>query len=194
MEGGVRSGDRMIDIELSLRGLEEVMSRLSAVPGAIEKAQRLAIGRVLESLRTEAKRGVTGEYHAKGGDVLRSITLRKRANGGELISRGKRKSLAEYKLTAKKPGKRKKVLLGAVRRTGLKVLDRAFLLRPHEGGKYYPYVRVGPGRRDIKALISPAISQLVGSQRVSPEMLQRAQEVFVERVRYESMRMIGALR
>ena len=184
-----------MNIMISSPALERANNALSHIKGAFPRAVASAANRTLEGLRTDAVSETKNHYFAKSGDIRKTLTL-KRASAanlsGAMVSKGSRRSLAEYKLTPSAPRKgRRTALKGAVKRDGLKSLGDAFLVRL--GGKYRPYSRTGTGRWSIEPLISPAIPQIIKNEETVKAMEKGAEQRFSKRLDHEVMRMLGAL-
>lgn len=182
----------MINININSQGLERAQKLLSHIPGAINKAHKSALARTLQFMKTRAAQLGTQKYHAKSSEIKRTITIKKNNLSGQIISRGTRKSLADYYITPRKitPGKKQKQLHGAVKRNGVKSLGSAFLVK--SGGKFTPFIRVGKGRWDIKKLISPAIPQILANEEITEQLSQDALAKYNERLNHEVMRQIFA--
>ncbi|MBQ7560968.1 MAG: phage tail protein [Synergistaceae bacterium] len=183
----------MINIQIGSAGVERAKKLLAHIPKAFSKAQSAAIARTLDHMKTRAAQLASSKYYAKSGEIKRAITVQKKGqNAGAMISRGARKSLADYKISPAKQklGRRQGKLRGAVKKDGgLKNLGKAFLIP--SGGRYLPYIRVGRGRWDIKRLMSPAIPQIIGNEEITQELSQEAGRYFDGRLRHEVMRQLG---
>lgn len=180
-------------VSISAEALERANAALKHINGAFPKAVASATNRTLEGMRTDAVNETKGRYFAKPGEIRKTLTLKRASTGnlgGAMVSRGGRKSLAEYRLTPSKPSKGK-TIMGAVKQGGMKSLGDAFLI--NRGGKYRPYRRTGPGRRDIEPLISPAIPQIIKNEETVKVMEQGAAERFEKRLDHEVLRLLGAL-
>ena len=187
-----------MNIAVSAPALERANNALRHIKGAFPRAVALATNRTLEGLRTDAVSETKGRYFVKAGDVRKTLTLKRASAGnmaGAMVSKGSRRSLAEYKLTPTAPGKgRRTALKGAVKNDGLKSLgNNVFLIRLGAAGRYWPYIRTGKGRWDVKALISPAIPQIIKNEETVKIMRQKAAERFEKRLDHEMLRLLGAL-
>ena len=184
-----------MNITVSAPALERANNALRRISGAFPRAVANATNRTLEGLRTDAVSETKDRYFVKAGDVRKTLTLKKANSAnmaGVMLSRGARKSLAEYKLTPTAPRKgRQAALKGAVKRDGLKSLGNAFLVR--RGGKYRPYIRTSSGRWGIEPLISPAIPQIIKNEEAVKLMEQKAGQRFEKRLDHEVLRLLGAL-
>ncbi|MBR1438793.1 MAG: hypothetical protein IJ587_09690 [Synergistaceae bacterium] len=161
-----------------------------------------ATNRAGEHFKTIMLRETSETYYVKQKDVRSSLTL-KRAYGRDsfnftLISKGKRHSLGDYKISPTHPKSGNSLIYGAVKREGgLKPLQHrgddkptGFLMK-RAGGKYFPYYRVESGRKGIRAYISPSIPQLMRNERNVEMAKIEAQEVFEKRLDYELAKQWG---
>ena len=184
-----------MNIMISAPALERANNALRHISGAFPRAVASAANRTLEGVRTDAVSETKGRYFAKPGDIRKTLTLKRASAGnlaGAVVSRGTRKSLADYKLTPTAPRKgRHTALKGAVKRDGLESLGNAFLVR--RGGKYRPYSRTGTGRWNIEPLISPAIPQIIKNEETVKVIEKGAEERFSKRLDHEVLRLLGAL-
>ena len=179
---------------ISAEGLERANAVLKHIKGAFPRAVASTTNRVLEGMRTDAVAETKGRYFAKPSDIRKTITLKK-ANAGNLtgamVSRGARKTLADYQLLPKSPKKSMKGLQGAVKTDGLKNIYSGFLVR--RGGKYKPYIRTGSGKWGIQSINSPAIPQILKNEETIAFLEKKASERFEKRIDHEVIRLLGLL-
>ena len=117
---------------------------------AVDEAEREAVHGFRIAVNSEsAVKETHKKYFVGAKDVRASISFRK-ANAsnliGAMVSKDKRHSLADYKLTPNtpKPGG-KTALKGAVKtKGGLRKLRKAFLVK-RAGGRYVPFYRLHSG-------------------------------------------------
>lgn len=180
----------MITVKLDTSGITQAIKLLAHIPGAYDRAANRALKRAMEAMKAETVRSGTAKYHIKAGEVRKTLTITPGSRGSmRLVSRGERKSLADYYMTPKRPGKHNKGIKAAVKRTGIKSLRGAFLVNIR--GRYLPFVRVGRGKWDIRHLSSVAVPQIAGNEEVSQQVTDRGAEVFSERLNHEVMRELG---
>lgn len=181
----------MIKIEANTQGLEQAIKLLRNTPKKLNLAQRSALSRTVSHMKTRLAQLGNEKYYAKSSEIKKSLSVKTGYNLGQVISRGKKKSIADYYLSPRKQklGRRQGKLRGAVKRDGIKSLGKAFLVPL--GGKYYPYVRVGKGRWDIKRLISPAIPQILGNQEITERLTGETLKFYNQRLNHEIMRQLG---
>lgn len=187
----------MINISVGAdEALQRAKKNLAHVKGGFQRAVTSSLNRVIEGMRTDAARETKERYFISAGDVRKTLSLRKAGAGNlsaGLKSRGRRRSLADYKLTSKSPKSGvKNILRGAVKRDGgLKTLNNGFLIR--SGGGYRPFYRTGRGRYDFKPFISPAVPQLLKNEAIVQKLQDNAASRFEKRLNHEVLRLIGAL-
>lgn len=187
----------MITIQISNEGLERANATLKSMREKLPSAISRTVNRTMDGLRTDAVSETHERYFVKAKDVRSSLTFKKATSGnlmGEMISRGKRHSLADYQLTPSTPRKGKKIQLkGAVKREGgLKSLGPAFLVK-RSGGKYFPFYRIGKGKWKMNSLISPSMPQIIKNEETVKAIEKGAEERFSKRLDHEVMRLIGML-
>lgn len=190
----------MISFQIANSGLTQAIHELGKIQKVLPNAIARAVNRTMDGMRTDAVRGTTARYFVKGKDVRASILFRKATGGnlmGAMVSKGKRHSLADYKLTpsAPSPGKRPNIK-GAVKKAGgLKPLHHAFLVK-RAGGRYFPYYRIGYDsgnrqRAEIRSYISPSMPQIIKNEETVREMELGARERFEKRLNHEIMHLLG---
>lgn len=190
----------MINIEVSNESLSRAYKQLSQVQSKCPQAVARAVNRTMDGMRTDAVRGTTAKYFVKSSAVRASLSFRKAAPGnlmGAMISRDKRHSLADYKLTPTTPTKGKRPnIKGAVKKAGgLKPLSRAFMVK-RGGGRYFPYYRIGydSGNRqrgEIRSYISPSMPQIIKNEETVKTIQEGAQDRFSKRLDHEVVRILG---
>ena len=177
----------MLSIKINEQDLLRAKNLLAHIPKAYNQAVKSALGRTLESMRTEAVKKTSELYNIKSSVVRKSFQLEK--SRGLLISRGPRLKIVDYKFTPNRP--RAKNYMGAVRKNGLKNFPSAFIIRQGGAQKDYPYIRVGKKRWDIKAIFSPAVPQILQNPETISAIEEKAGEVFSQRLNHEVMRALG---
>ena len=183
-----------MNISISAEGLERANSALKHINGAFPRAISSTVNRVLEGMRTDVIAGTKSRYFVKPSDIRKTITLKKTSSGnlsGTMISKGSRKSLADYRLIPKAPKKGMRGLQGAVKQDGMKNISEGFLVK--RGGKYKPYLRTGLGKWSIQSIISPAIPQIIKNDETVKIMEENASERFEKRLDHEVMRILRLL-
>jgi hypothetical protein len=181
----------MIEIEHSQ--LERARRVLRGIDNGFARAVSGALNRASSGFVSDMTRETCSRYHVKASEVRRALSVR-RAGVNSLVSavvaRGRRRSLADYKLLPASPNRRRE-LQGAVKKDGLKPLGaRAFLVE--RGGRYLPYVRKRDG--GVEPFISPSIPQIVKNEETVAEAERGAAARFRKRLDHEILRLLGGLR
>ncbi|MBR0253014.1 MAG: hypothetical protein IJQ57_06660 [Synergistaceae bacterium] len=164
-----------------------------------------ATNRAGENFKTVIMRETARTYYTRQKDIKDSLTLRKAYGQNSfnftLISKGKRHSLRDYKISPTHPRKGGHTLIyGAVKREGgLKPLKHrgedkpiGFLVKG-AGGKYYPFYRIGQGKNKIKGYMSPSIPQLMKNKISVFRATLEAQKTFEKRLEHELFQQWGLI-
>ena len=196
----------MLHIQITNNALERANRALWRILSESPKAVARAVNRTMDGLRTDAVQETAKRYFMKPSELRaekgkKYFSFRKATAGnlmGEMLVKGKRQSLANYKLTPSVPKPGAKVQLkGAVKREGgLKPL-KGFLIR-RASGKYFPFYRIGYSKNDrergeIRAYISPSIPQIVKNEETIQAIEQGAEERFAKRLDHEYLHLLGVL-
>ena len=173
-------------IELTISVKDNVSGYLSALPAQTQKALGMARRDALKTLRGYAAKLTAEQNYITQSEVKKATAI----EFGGLHVRGGMRGLEKFKLSPKRPGKRRYVLSGAVRRGGMKPLgSNAFLMR--KGGSYFPFARTSRKRYPVKRLYGPSIPQLAGSENNLPLIEAKSQELFESRAKYWLNRLTG---
>ena len=172
-------------------------------PAKLSKIISRATNRAGERFQTVMVKETAETYYTRPKDIRASLDGIKRSKGNDytflMISKGKRHSLRDYKITPERPQKGGNTLIyGAVKREGgLKPLQRkddksptGFLVRL-ANGKYYPFYRIGEGKHKIKGYMSPSIPQLMKNSRNVELAVREAQKTFEKRLDHELLQQWG---
>ena len=191
----------MISLQISDEGLRRANQALHQIQSQFPQAVARAVNRTMDGLRTDAVRETSTRYFVKAKDVRASLSFRKATAGnlmGAMVSKGKRHSLADYKVTPSSPpkGRRPNVRGGVKKEGGTKLLSRAFLVKRADG-RYFPYYRIGyrsdnRQRAEIRSYISPSMPQIVKNEETVRAMELGAEERFTKRLAHEVTRILGA--
>ena len=183
----------MLDIKVNTQELIRAQKILSNMPGAYNRAVNAALRRTLQQMKIQASRLTREKYYLKAGEVNKTLSMSVSGMTGRVTSRGKKLPISEYYVSPKSRIKNMKGVRAAVKRDGIKFINKAFLIRLGGAGKYYPYVRVGPARWDIRRIMSPAVPQAMGNPEIISELEEFAGEKFNERLSHEVMRQLGVI-
>ncbi|MBQ6971806.1 MAG: hypothetical protein IJP86_05560 [Synergistaceae bacterium] len=160
-------------INVNMAGVERMKSLLLHAPKLLEQAMKNIRKEVLKAAKKSAASRASEEYFIKKSGVTREMTLR----GDSLVLRGYRQNLADYKMSPKRPGYRKNGITGAVMREGgMKKIPSGFVIRGKSSGKILGMIRTGKPRKAYKALISPAVPQLMENPRVQEGVVRDTEE------------------
>lgn len=184
----------MLTLHADVTQIMRAKQLLAHIPKGAQTALKYAGKRTLEMMRTDAVQAVTREYVIKPGKVRKTISIRSNQYGGMFMSRGRRVNLVDFRVTPMKRPVRHGLKAQVKHEGGLKSIPRGFLIPGINSGKLLAFQRIGRQRDDIEALISPAIPQLLDNPEVKQEILAEAEKNFAERLRYEVMRQLGAMR
>ena len=191
----------MIQLSISNRQLEHIIRYVHSMYGKFPLAIARAANRTMYGMGIDVARETSKRYFVNVGAVKKTIKYRKATGNnliGRMISRDKRHSLANYKLSPNTPrAGTKPALKGAVKREGgLKSLGPAFLVKK-AGGRYFPFYRIASGsgnkNKGIQSLISPSMPQIIKNEETVEAMQQSAEERFSKRVEHEIFHIIDEL-
>lgn len=173
----------MISIHIDTAELHRAAKFLSQFPGALEKANKRASNRALEVMRTTAARIIPQEYEIKPRDVREAIRIVKAQTSGVMHVRGKRRPLNFFRISPKRPPVKKGFMASVRKSTGMKFIPKGFYLRFASG--YYPFIRTGRSRGDIKMLVSMAIPQMLEkNEALQNDLIEKGQEAFTKNFSY----------
>lgn len=183
----------MIQLTIERDATARAEALLKLIPGGIEKAAASAANRAIDAMKTASGKETASRYRAKAADVKKTLTL-KRARAGspvaEMVSRGRRRPLTLYRVSA---GKRRGRVKAAVKKqSGLKPIPKAFMV----GGR--PMVRMRPDRvrpdwGAMRALVGPAIPQILKNEETVKALEKIGAEKFLERLDHEVWRILNGI-
>lgn len=183
----------MIEIKIDSSELERIADMLSSIPKGMEKATSSAINRTLQSTRASATRKVRERYDIKSKDVRGTINLKRAGNSnphGAMISRGTLIPLIRFKVNPSKPNPaRRKPVFASVKKSGGNI--KAAFVTSFDSGHTGVFERVGKSRFPIKELYGPSTPQMIGEENIIKELEEEAQEVMLNRLSHEAIRLLG---
>lgn len=167
-----------ITVSVDTSGLERMKSLIGHIPGALKKVERGMMRELARSAKKIAAEESSKVYYIQRGRVTRAITTQ----GMSLVVLGRRQNVADYRMTPKVPGKRRKngIRVGVMRAGGLKNIPHGFVIRGKNSGKILGVLRTGRGRKVFHALISPAIPQMMENPEVQSAMMERLNRSAIE--------------
>lgn len=175
-------------IEVDARQLERAHLLLGGYTKNFAGAIRESLRRAAQGFIIDAARETARKYHVTNSAVKKALRSKWRNIGPLMViveATGKRKSLADYKLTPHTPSgvRRELKLWAAVKKDGMKPLKKAFLVK--RGGKYKPYVRVSRDRTGILPLVAPSVPQIVKNEETVTIAMRGASERFRKQLDHE---------
>ena len=174
-------------IQVSSAKLEHARISLAAIPGGLENAVKLTLGRVGEGLKTDAVQETKRKYHLLPKEIRSHMVYKRTKSEVSLTVTGKRKPISEYKVQGKAED-----LKVAVRTDGMKTLKTGFLI-DRDGKKTVMYLPQGEGTKAMP-VISPSVPQAVGNKETQKVMKKQAHERFEKRLDHEIKRYLGVLK
>lgn len=181
----------MLNIKIDSQDLARAQNLLSGIQGGYKRAVNAALRRTLQQMKTQVSRLTHEKYYLKAGEVNKTLSVSVAGMTGRVTSRGKKLSISEYYISPKTRIRNMQGIRAAVKRDGIKFINKAFLIKLGSGGKYYPYVRTGKSRWDIRRIMSPAVPQAMGNPEIISELEDFTEEKFSERLNHEVMRQLG---
>lgn len=173
---------------------ETAQKALYHIKNGANKAISRALNRAADSGKAEAVKRITANYTVKSGSVRNKIEIKKSSEAtlrAAVLSKGRPIPLSNFKTNpSNPPKKRPKVLRAGVLKGGLKPIKGAFLARS-KSGKALVFQRIGKARYPLKALYGPSLPSMLGTEKVSQFVEDRAKEVFDNRLGHEINRLLG---
>lgn len=175
----------MAEIRISRGGFDKAQLMLSHLPRELEKADRLARSRAIQSARARAVESAQSLYSIKAAEIRSSITLR--ASEGIMTSRGRPIPLMKFKVT---PRTMQRAVVRAQVKSSAKTLPDAFVTRM-PNGNIGVYQRIGEKRLPIEQLYSVSAAQMLGEPTVVDDAREAAQEMYEKRIMHEVNRILS---
>lgn len=178
-------------ISVNQRTIKDVQKRLKGIENKAPNAISSALNRTISNLATSVNKEVRADYQVKSTDIKKTL-VKKTANpnslSASLRSKGRVLGLDHFKVSPKTvQPKRKKPIKVAVKKSGLKSLDGAFVANAN-GPKVF--VRTSKNRLPIKKLFGPSIPQMFKSRNVQEKVNTQATAKFKERLNHEINRLV----
>lgn len=172
-------------ITVNQQVVRDTQRRLHGIEQKAPNAISSALNRTLTTLVTSISKEIREGYHIKAADIKKTIT-KKNANkndlSGSIKSRGRVIGLDHFKKS-----QTKKTLKAAVKKTGLKPIENAFLANTN-GEKIF--VRTSKKRLPIKRLYGPSVPQMFKSREIKEELALQADTNFKNRLNHEINRLV----
>ena len=188
-----------VQIQISDRALERANNALRHVQNGFPLAVARAASRTLEGIPMDTGKETSKRYFVKSSEVRAALYQKRKPTAGNIVGtvtfRGKRRNLANYKMTPQKPRFRANregrkvqapIQAGVKQAGGLKSFDNdskpgVFLVK-RAGGRYFPFIRTDG---HIRSFVSPSIPQIIGNEEVAQEVMTLAGERFEKRLIHE---------
>lgn len=158
---------------------------LAGIPGALERAQRNAMGRAGQKARTKAGRFASARYQISAGQFKSHTTETVKGEGTAMMSitfAGAVIPLKEFKVRSGAAG------VYARAKQGGGTIHRGFIDAKLGGGVFE---RKGTARLPIEQKYGPATAQMMNDDEVKTEMDQTILETYEERMAHEVDRILN---
>ena len=181
-----------MELKLDVSGIEKFQQQLQGMPGKFERVLRLALKRAAQAVEIAYAKEITHTYNVKYGEVRRSMTHSITDNAIEVLVRGRRTSIRDFKLRPQNtPHKRKPrgyVSYEIHKGKRVKDVDAFIMSYAHN----VPMTR--RTRNEIFHLTGPAIPQLADNTVVTEPIQDKVQQQFMNQLRYQTMKALGVMR
>lgn len=191
----MRKSYSVLDISIDEKLIERAQKQLASK--AFQAAMNQAAKRAMTHLTNEVADVTSRDYYLEKSFVKKSLFPHvKQDNNGvsmRLSARNKMLSLSRYEISPRKrPSTRMHGLYaGIMRKGGLKLIERGFLLRDNK-----PWIREsGTGKWDgIKPLKGPSVASIAKNPENLPGAVEKMQETFAKRFQHEVMYRLGVFK
>ena len=193
-------------IEVSEQTIDRIHTILAGVEKADEKVLKPALARGLVAGKTAAGKMVRQTYHISAGDVnsrgyMRYNSVTKNGDGiiGSIEYSGGVIPLMKFKVSPSTPKKRTTPSAAVLKASSLVKFNRqknvfvAQMKSGHIGIMERQKGTVSPatGKEKLKELLSPAVPQMVGNEKVMQNVEERVNEVINQRIEHEIERLLS---
>lgn len=176
-----------MQVEISIRDLEQVQDLIAVYPARVKKASRRSVNLTAKRVSTESSRNISRDYTIKQRELKANIKrkLARGSNPNAYIDFFKEfMPLDKFRHNGRLGVRRKKGLLVQVRKGRKTLYNGAFLGSTAGGLKIFK--REGKLRLPIKRLLGPAISQMVTKENLE-QMELSAKERFLNAFNHEML-------
>ena len=175
----------MMTLEIDQKQLDYATKMLSGLRGGVQRATARSINRAVTAARTEASKKAREQYMVKAAAVKNSFKVSKAVVSsdnihGFLRSTGRPILIKDFVAVNGKHGVKAKVLRGS----NLKFIAKSFIATTRHGFTL-PIQRKSTKAYPLKALYGPAVPQMLKKQDNAEAIINRAKEVFTERMDHE---------
>ena len=193
-------------IEVSEQTIDRIHTILAGVEKADEKVLKPALARGLVAGKTAAGKMVRQTYHISAGDFnsrgyMRYNSVTKNGDGiiGSIEYSGGVIPLMKFKVSPSTPKKRTTPSAAVLKASSLVTFNRqknvfvAQMKSGHIGIMERQKGTVSPatGKEKLKELLSPAVPQMVGNEKVMQNVEERVNEVINQRIEHEIERLLS---
>ena len=193
-------------IEVSEQTIDRIHTILAGVEKADEKVLKPALARGLVAAKTAAGKMVRQTYHISAGDFnsrgyMRYNSVTKNGDGiiGSIEYSGGVIPLMKFKVSPSTPKKRTTPSAAVLKASSLVKFNRqknvfvAQMKSGHIGIMERQKGTVSPatGKEKLKELLSPAVPQMVGNEKVMQNVEERVNEVINQRIEHEIERLLS---
>ncbi|RKI39971.1 hypothetical protein D7V86_12370 [bacterium D16-51] len=193
-------------IEVSEQTIDRIHTILAGVEKADEKVLKPALARGLMAGKTAAGKMVRQTYHISAGDFnsrgyMRYNSVTKNGDGiiGSIEYSGGVIPLMKFKVSPSAPKKKTTPSAAVLKASSLVKFNRqknvfvAQMKSGHIGIMERQKGTVSPatGKEKLKELLSPAVPQMVGNEKVMQNVEERVNEVINQRIEHEIERLLS---
>lgn len=193
-------------IEVSEQTIDQIHTILAGVEKADEKVLKPALARGLMAGKTAAGKMVRQTYHISAGDFnsrgyMRYNSVTKNGDGiiGSIEYSGGVIPLIKFKVSPSTPKKKTTPSAAVLKASSLVKFNRqknvfvAQMKSGHIGIMERQKGTVSPttGKEKLKELLSPAVPQMVGNEKVMQNVEERVNEVINQRIEHEIERLLS---
>lgn len=193
-------------IEVSEQTIDRIHAILAGVEKADEKVLKPALARGLMAGKTAAGKMVRQTYHISAGDFnsrgyMKYNSVTKKGGGiiGSIEYSGGVIPLIKFKVSPNTPKKKATPGAAVLKASSLVKFDRqknvfvAQMRSGHIGIMERKKGTVSPatGKEKLKELLSPAVPQMVGNEKVMQNVEERVNEVINQRIEHEIERLLS---
>ena len=193
-------------IEVSEQTIDRIHTILAGVEKADEKVLKPALARGLMAGKTAAGKMVRQTYHISAGDFnsrgyMRYNSVTKNGDGiiGSIEYSGGVIPLMKFKVSPSTPKKKTTPSAAVLKASSLVKFNRqknvfvAQMKSGHIGIMERQKGTVSPatGKEKLKEVLSPAVPQMVGNEKVMQNVEERVNEVINQRIEHEIERLLS---
>ena len=193
-------------IEVSEQTIDRIHTILAGVEKADEKVLKPALARGLMAGKTAAGKMVRQTYHISAGDFnsrgyMRYNSVTKNGDGiiGSIEYSGGVIPLMKFKVSPSTPKKRTTPSAAVLKASSLVKFNRqknVFVAQMKSGHigimeRQKGTVSSATGKEKLKELLSPAVPQMVGNEKVMQNVEERVNEVINQRIEHEIERLLS---